>query len=163
MSLALRLAPVQRRRCGVCRQFLALDNDTVFKNNAWDIALNGAAAYSVCPCCCQVAPEPYTDAYKKRWRRFVTERKIEVGHVYMLRGGHIMRFAGPFERGPNLRFTSVRADNPGGGSFAPDAVLYEVTTDHLDMLIERRNQARARNLHEVAADAEAVLKELTGS
>ena len=87
-----------------------------------------------------------------------------VGKVYLLRGGYILRYQGPWGgKGPCLAFRCPQegvSDPPVGYSASVEEVIREVTQADRDWLLTRRDQARARNLHESVADTEFVLQEL---
>lgn len=102
---------------------------------------------------------------------------LEVGKVYLLKGGRLMRYQGPYSSSghkpgiysikrdpanPCLAFRGVRDDHdpscPTGYSANASEVIREMTDR--SWLKARRNQARARNLEEDALDAEQVLSEL---
>lgn len=97
------------------------------------------------------------------------------GRIYMVRGGHILRCHGPWlpperprnkaPRTPRIYcFTApmlLPEEGPlGGASIDVADVLYEVTREHLDMLLTRRAQLLARNLSEDATQVEYVIAEL---
>lgn len=89
---------------------------------------------------------------------------LTVGKVYLLRGGNLLRYQGPWGgKGPCLAFRCPQegvSDPPVGYSASEGEVLREVTQADRGWLETRRDQARARNLHEAADDAEFVLREL---
>jgi len=90
---------------------------------------------------------------------------VKVGAVYLLRGGHVLRYQGPYaNKGPCLAFRGVRAgvsESPSGYSTSQDQVLREVTSTDLDWLKRREAEAAARNLTDDALDMQHVIKELT--
>jgi len=102
--------------------------------------------------------------------------ELKVGKVYLLRGGYLMRYQGPYasskqklgvysiKRDPSdpcLAFRTPRAEHdpscPTGYSASLSDVLREMTDR--TWLESRRDQARARNLEEETLDAEQVLSE----
>jgi hypothetical protein len=100
---------------------------------------------------------------------------MKVGAVYMVRGGHILRYRGLYTRPERLGPTGRPADNPClafgpvqdegpfdppvGASIVRKDVLYEVTPSDLGWLRDRREQRLARKLD--TADIEHLIRELT--
>lgn len=96
---------------------------------------------------------------------------VEVGKVYMIRGGLILRYAGPWwdeeerrkmgrEPGPGLRFERVSEPGTSWYSAAIEDVLYEITPDKLPMIQFRREQLLARDLFTEVADMDVLIAEL---
>lgn len=89
---------------------------------------------------------------------------MRVGGVYLLRGGRVMRYQGPWGgTGPCLAFRFVRdgvEDPPVGLSVDGGDVFQEVTLADEPWLLTRRAQCAARNLMEDVADMDHVLGEL---
>lgn len=95
---------------------------------------------------------------------------LTIGRVYLLRGGHLRRYQGLYAgrdgkpKGPCLAFRGVRDDHdpscPVGSSHDPSEVLREVTEADRPWLLERREQAAARNLQDTADDVTKILTEL---
>lgn len=89
---------------------------------------------------------------------------LTIGKVYLLKGGNVRRYQGPWGgKGPCLAFRCVQegvSEPPVGYSASEEEVLREITGADRDWLTSRRDQARARNLHEDADDMEFVLAEL---
>jgi hypothetical protein len=76
---------------------------------------------------------------------------VKVGAVYMVRGGHLLRYRGLYSNtGPCLAFGPVTEegpfDLPVGYSAAKEDVLYEVTVKDLPWLRDRQEQLLARKL-----------------
>lgn len=75
---------------------------------------------------------------------------LRVGGIYMVRGGHILRYQGPWGgKGPCLAFrppTHGVSEPPVGYSAAEVDVLYEVTAKDLPWLLDRREALKARSL-----------------
>ncbi len=103
-------------------------------------------------------------------------KDLKVGKIYMIVGGHIMRYQGQWKRPDKPAFYSMDnaepacafrnpsagiIDPPGGGSVAAEDVMYEITAAHIPMLRQRVKAGRARNLHQYADEWELVIKELT--
>lgn len=95
---------------------------------------------------------------------------LEVGKLYLLRGGHLMRYQGLYAKngkpkGPGLAFRGVRHHHdpavPTGYSATKSEILRKVTIDDLSWLEVRRDEARARDLEDHALDAQFALDELT--
>ena len=95
---------------------------------------------------------------------------LTVGKVYLLKGGHVLRYQGFYcnsngtpGKGPNLAFRCVQegvTEPATGYSAAPGDVLREITAADRDWLKSRRENAQARNLSEDVADMDLVLREL---
>lgn len=89
------------------------------------------------------------------------------GKIYLLRGGHVMRYFGLYgDVGPCLAFRDPRDldwDLPTGASFAPGDVLREVTREDRLWLQSRQEQATARKLTECADATAFVLAEVLGA
>ena len=103
--------------------------------------------------------------------------EMRVGAVYMVRGGHILRYRGVYARAnrpqgfnpaprpndnPCLAFGSVQDEGPfdppvGYSALAEDA-LYEVTPKDLPWIRDRREQMLARKLD--VTDIEHLIAEL---
>lgn len=94
------------------------------------------------------------------------EDDIRVGDIYLLRGGRIRRFMGPYvytshtgERFESLVFESVSGG--GRGYFAAGDVIRAFCLDHDSEWLETRAcQAMARGLIDDAEDARKALQEL---
>ncbi len=90
--------------------------------------------------------------------------ELKVGTLYMLRGGHILRYHGLYaNKGPCLSFYGPEAPLDGlcaGYSGSADQVLREITSADLDGLENRRQQLIARNLHTDAATTAFVIAEI---
>lgn len=96
---------------------------------------------------------------------------LKVGRVYLLAGGHIMRYQGLYAgrdgkpKGPCLAFRGVTGTHdpecPVGYSASAEQVRREITAEDIGWLQERRAQAAARGL--IAEEVEVIdqiLKEL---
>lgn len=96
--------------------------------------------------------------------------EMKVGAVYMVRGGHILRYRGvyassgraPLIDNPCLAFGSVEDegpfDPPVGYSARAEDALYEITPKDLPWIRDRREQMLARKLDVV--DIEHLIAEL---
>ncbi len=92
------------------------------------------------------------------------DNDLKVGAVYMVRGGHILRYQGIYESPlkPGFNPTPKRLrpiahafgpvidegpfDPPAGASIAAEDALYEITAEKLPMLRFRLEQLQARKL-----------------
>lgn len=92
----------------------------------------------------------------------------------MIRGGLILRYAGPWadeeerrrkgkEPGPGLRFERVSQPGTSWYSAAKEDVLYEITPDRLPMIRSRREQLVVRDLFTEVADMDILIAELERS
>lgn len=97
--------------------------------------------------------------------------KLEVGKVYWLKGGHVLRYHGlwgsenvaelPPHHCGSFRAPSHPVSAPAVGySASPDQVLHEVTMADMEALCRMRDDSRARNLDSFADEIEIVIKEL---
>jgi hypothetical protein len=95
--------------------------------------------------------------------------KLEVGKIYWLRGGHVLRYHGqwgsenvaelPKGYCGSFRAPSHPVSAPAVGySASPEQVLHEVTLDDMEALCRMRDDSKARNLD--ASEIEFVIKEL---
>jgi hypothetical protein len=102
--------------------------------------------------------------------------KLRVGKIYMIVGGHIMRYQGTWKRPDKSSFYSMDSaepacafrdpsagvvEPPSGGSVSAEDVMYEITVKHIPMLRQRVKAGRARNLNRYADEMEFVIKELS--
>lgn len=83
---------------------------------------------------------------------------LVVGHLYVLVGGYVLRYQGPYGRSGGKHSTSKRHIGafrpPSHGLVEPacgysanvDDVLYEITSEHLPMLQHRIQQLEVRQL-----------------
>jgi hypothetical protein len=104
---------------------------------------------------------------------------LTIGRVYMLRGGHIMRYRGPYEKSAATRRREEQSGielPPGTYAFGPVSekafdqavghsvyagdVLYEITADKLDVIRTRRADCAARGLTEDVSEMDFLLSEL---
>ena len=89
---------------------------------------------------------------------------LTFGKVYLLRGGHILRYQGLYAgKGPCLAFRGVLdgvSEPPVGYSASIDEVLQEVTLNDAHWLKERREASLSRGLDEAGEDLKFILKEL---
>jgi hypothetical protein len=87
------------------------------------------------------------------------------GHVYMIRGGHHLRYHGLWGgTGPMLAFqdpSNELSDPPVGASIDPDDVLYEITRDNGEFLWIFREAAARRGLTDLVDETDCILRELS--
>lgn len=99
---------------------------------------------------------------------------MDVGKVYMLRGGLILRYQGPWGNpkahrpnpNPCLAFRRVSesvSDPASAYSAVAEDVLYEITPDRLPMIQFRREQLLLRDLLTEVEDMDVLIAELSKS
>jgi len=93
--------------------------------------------------------------------------KLKVGKIYMLRGGHILRYHGPWGgRGPCLAFQTPKEELAGnldhivGYSASESEVLYQFEKKNIPSLLGRIEDLKARAMFFAAEEIENVVKEL---
>lgn len=91
---------------------------------------------------------------------------MEVGAIYLIRGGTILRYQGLYSgTGPMLAFRRTAqgmVDPPSGGSVGPEDVLRKLTDADLGWLETRLQQERTRGLYYAASETERVISDLLG-
>lgn len=86
---------------------------------------------------------------------------LQIGKIYLLKGGYILRYRGPYSgKGPMLAFGSVLDPNedPVGYSAAPSEVVKRITRRDLDWLKKRQKETHARGLSD--AEVACVIAEI---
>ena len=90
--------------------------------------------------------------------------ELKVGALYMLKGGHVMRYRGPWggtgSCGAYQMPTEELSDPPVGYSASAEEVLRELTAADVPGLVERVAALRARGLDIEADEAVAAVLEL---
>lgn len=104
-----------------------------------------------------------SDNARNQREQQMTTPSLEIGKVYMLRGGHVLRYLGLYGgEGPALAFGPVQepAGDPVGASVAADDVLYEMDKSKMEVIRRRLRDALNRGLERDVEDMLTLVKEL---
>ncbi len=91
--------------------------------------------------------------------------RMKVGRCYLLKGGIIARYHGPFSSKPDAHLSFLHPQYPVQAlvltsvSIAQDHVLFELDILHANILVTRITDAMARGMHTEALGASIALTE----